>query len=96
MVHVFEPQPDDYLAIVFDCVSFCHAAVDQNQWYQFGIGEFTTHFRTYFSGNWDVHWGLTDLDFDPWPCVGVGSQVLYPRSVNKETDGIPCEEQRPF
>ena len=22
-----------------------------------GIGEFTTHFRTYFSGDWDVHWG---------------------------------------
>ena len=27
-------------------------------------GEFTTHFRTYFSGDWDVHWGY-DLDFDP-------------------------------
>ena len=23
----------------------------------FGVGEFTTHFRTYFSGDWDVHWG---------------------------------------
>ena len=34
----------------------------------FGVGEFTTHFRTYFSGGWDVHWGLPDLDFDPWPC----------------------------
>ena len=22
----------------------------QNQWYHFGVGEFTTHFRTYFSG----------------------------------------------
>ena len=22
----------------------------------FGVGEFTTHFRTYF-GDWDVHWG---------------------------------------
>ena len=35
----------------------------------FGIGEFTTHFRTYFCG-WiesDVHWGLTDLGFDSWP-----------------------------
>ena len=30
-----------------------------------GFSEFTTHFRTYFSG-WigDVHWGLTDLDFE--------------------------------
>ena len=24
----------------------------------------TTHFRTYFSGDWDVHWGY-DLGFDP-------------------------------
>ena len=32
----------------------------------FGIGEFTTHFRTDFSGDWDVHWGY-GLDFDPWP-----------------------------
>ena len=31
-------------------------------------GRYTTHFRTYFSGDWDVHWGY-DLDFDPWPCV---------------------------
>ena len=30
------------------------------------VGEFTTRFRTYFSGDWDVHWGY-DLDFDPWP-----------------------------
>ena len=31
------------------------------------VGEFTTHFRTYFSG-WiesDVHWGVRG--FDPWP-----------------------------
>ena len=34
-------------------------AVGQNQWYHFGVGEFITHFRTYFSG-WiesDVHRG---------------------------------------
>ena len=31
----------------------------------FGVGEFTTHFRTYLSGDWDLHWGC-DLDFDPW------------------------------
>ena len=29
-------------------------------------GRCTTHFRTYFGGDWDVHWGY-DLDFDPWP-----------------------------
>ena len=38
---------------------------------RFGIpfwleGEFTTHVRTYFSGDWDFHWGC-DLGFDPWP-----------------------------
>ena len=31
------------------------------------VGEFTTYFRTYLSGDWDVHWGY-DSDFDPWPC----------------------------
>ena len=35
----------------------------------FGVGEFTTHFRTYFSGDWDVHWG-----FDPWPCALGGNR----------------------
>ena len=47
------------------------------------VGEFTTHFRTYFSG-WielDVHWGLTGtLGFDPWPfpCVAaaMGAALL--------------------
>ena len=37
------------------------------------VGEFTTHFRTYFSG-WiesDVYWGY-DLDFDPLPPPAVG------------------------
>ena len=53
-------------------VGYRDMAMVQNQWYHFGvfgatpilvycsgIGEFTTHFRTYFSG-WiepDVHWG---------------------------------------
>ena len=30
------------------------------------VGEFTTHLRTDFSGDWDVHSGH-DLGFDPWP-----------------------------
>ena len=40
-------------------------AAGQNQWYNFRVGEFTAHFRTYFSG-WiesDVHWGY-DLAWD--------------------------------
>ena len=31
-------------------LSFVYIAVGQIQWYHFGVGEFTTHFRTYFSG----------------------------------------------
>ena len=34
------------------------------------IGEFTTHCRTYVSGDWDVHWGV--IAFDPWPCDVAG------------------------
>ena len=30
------------------------------------LGWVTTHFSTYFSGDWDVHWGY-DLDCDPGP-----------------------------
>ena len=44
----------------------------------FGVGGFTAQFRTYFSG-WiesEVHWGLTDLDFDPRPYVGQGLLVF--------------------
>ena len=29
------------------------------------VGEFTTRFRTYFRGDWDVLWG--NRGFDPWP-----------------------------
>ena len=70
--------------------SFCfklHKALGQNQWYHFGVGEFTTHFRTYFSG-WiesDVHRGLTDLAFDPWPQEAYWSCMPCPR---------PGQEQR--
>ena len=39
-----------------------------------GVGEFTTHFRTYL--DWDVHWGLTDLGFDPWPYLCVVCRPL--------------------
>ena len=28
----------------------------------FGVGEFTTHFRTYFRGDWDVLWGYGFLN----------------------------------
>ena len=28
----------------------------QNQWDPILVGRCTTHFRTYVSGDWDVHW----------------------------------------
>ena len=31
------------------------------------VGEFTTHFRTYSSWDWDVHWGVPGLLKSPWP-----------------------------
>ena len=36
------------------------------------VGEFTTHFRTYFSGDWDVHW--VRLGFLPMPKWRMGSK----------------------
>ena len=56
-----------------------HMAVGQNQWYRFGVGEFTTHFSRDFCGDWDVHWGY-DLAFDPWPnaCVFFRVSILKP------------------
>ena len=38
-------------------------------------GRCTTHFRTYFSEDWDVDWGY-GFDFDPWPN---GFPLLFPR-----------------
>ena len=35
----------------------------------FGVGEFTIRFRTFFSGDWDVHWGYgisTHGQYDFW------------------------------
>ena len=52
------PRLTSQLAVVVKTVLGSH----------FGVGDFTTHFRTYFSGDWDVHWGY-DLDFDPWPTL---------------------------
>ena len=43
-------------------------AMVQNQWHHFGLGDFTTHFRTILVvGLGPVRWGLTDSGFDPWP-----------------------------
>ena len=49
-----EPK-NDHMAVVVKTVLGSH----------FGIGEFTNHFRTYLSGDWDVHWGHGHLDFGP-------------------------------
>ena len=46
-------------------MGYCGWFVKTNQISFWLVGEFTTHFRSYFSGDWD-HWGY-DLAFDPWP-----------------------------
>ena len=40
-------------------ISEFHMAVGQNQWYHFGVG--APPILVYFSGDWDVHWGITGL-----------------------------------
>ena len=45
-----------------------------------GAGEFTTHVRTYFSGDWDVHCGhgLLTWPYKPWPLKRVLSFLGNP------------------
>ena len=43
----------------------------------FGVGGFTTHFRTYFSGDWDVHWGYGILTH--------GRMMRHPKTIAKQT-----------
>ena len=61
-----------------------------------GVGEFTAHFRTYFSGVWDVHWGCGlwilnhgHLAFLPElsPVSGLSSLEAMPHSLSKTTVG---------
>ena len=61
--------------------TFSKMAVGQNQWYHFGVGEFTTHFSL-FEWDWDVHWD--ELEFDPWP-RGKGTQASEPVSLGRYT-----------
>ena len=55
----------------------------------FGVGDFTTHFGTYLSGDWDVYWGY-DLDFDPWPSVFGSKLISYQSCGRTDVDGCSC------
>ena len=57
----------------------------------FGVGEFTTHFRTYFSWDWDVHWGY-DLDFDPWPFGAPREHPDLDSHDSRANDGVGAAE----
>ena len=46
------------------------------------VGEFA-HFRTYFSGDWNVHWGYGI--FDPWPFLS----IAQPLEAKRRTAGPP-------
>ena len=66
---MFERVARNILAIARktkDLKTQSHGCAGQNQRDPILVG---SHFRTYFSGDWDVHWGC-DLDFDPWPHGG--------------------------
>ena len=71
-----------------------HVAVGQNQWYHFGVGEFTTHFRLpilVVGLNRMFTWGYGILDFDPW------SVGLQPPLVLEETPAhCPKKKTKPL
>ena len=46
----------------------------------------TTHFRTYFGGDWDVHWGYGS--FNPWP-FGFGCGSVGVKGINKGCNKLP-------
>ena len=75
-----------------------HVAAGQNQWYHFGVGEFTTHFRTYFSGDWEVHWEVTGL-LSPWPCeaqrASYSRRLSLPGAAGALHRGEPGEARQP-
>ena len=53
-------------------------------------GRCTTHCRTYFSGDWNVHWGRA---FDPWPyilslCSGSVSIFEHKAQVHAFLNGV--------
>ena len=63
--------------------------------FHFGVGEFTTHVRLNFIGDWDVHWGY-DLNFDPWPYDPGGLVIRHTVRTGKGTlcrfftSNVPC------
>ena len=60
--------PPNHKGKVQRCITYMAVVVKTNGIPFWLVGEFTTHFRTYFSGDWDVHRGY-DLDFDSWPYI---------------------------
>ena len=57
-------------------------------------GRCTAYFRTYFSGDWNVYWGLTDLDLDPRPFVVSATWMSRP-SAEARSAGGPGGPQPP-
>ena len=52
------------------------------------VGELTTHFRTYFSGDWDVHWGYL--------CVLTHAHMSGALSKDKDAFGLNDEARPPW
>ena len=54
---------------------FLYLAVGQKQWYHFGVG--APPILVYFSGDWDVHWGVR-FGFSPMAISHIEELVLSP------------------
>ena len=61
-------------------------AVDQNQWYHFGVG--APPILVYFSGDWDVHWGYGLLTHG-----NVFSDVLVCLCISEPCKSFPHDEE---
>ena len=55
----------------------------------FGVGEFTTQFMTYFSGDWDVHWGWSLLTLKKWLVLAQIHGVMDPLDPRTRTPSAP-------
>ena len=74
---------------VFSAISELAVVVKNVLGSHYWVGEFTTHVRTYFSGDWDVQWGYGSLtrgqlrawSFEAYPChLGLMGEQQKPKS----------------
>ena len=69
-------------------------AVGQHQWYDFGVG--ASPVLVYFSGDWDVHWGITGvLTHSRFPdSLAVLPACFFPGATGASALGRGCGDLR--